>query len=217
MDLFRRRAGGRLAELLGRDALAEDVEYRVLGVRRAAERSLAELGPATREALDAYAEGVNAFLAEGRLPPEYGALQLTRASVEPWTALDSVAVAKLAAFGLSFDLDDIARTETLLAYQAAGRERGFDGAALFFEDINRVEPFTDAATIPDARSRGRYEAAAAEPRRGEGTRAGGRSVPTPIPPPRPSRAATSSASGGSASSATRRQERKGAGKATPGP
>lgn len=151
MDVFRRQASGRLAELLGREALAGDVEFRVLGVRRAAQRSLEALSPETRAALDAYAEGVNAFLAGHDLPPEYQALQVTKASVEPWTALDSVAVAKLIAFNLSFDLDDIARTETLLEYQAAGEERGFNGTSLFFEDINRIEPFTDAATIPDAR------------------------------------------------------------------
>jgi acyl-homoserine lactone acylase PvdQ len=49
------------------------------------------------------------------LPPEYAALHLTR--FRPWTALDSVAVAKLLAFGLSFDLSDIDLTLTLLAYR----------------------------------------------------------------------------------------------------
>ena len=48
---------------------------------------------------------MNAFLASNPLPPEYGALEMTHA--EPWTALDSAAVAKLIAFGLSFDLSDI--------------------------------------------------------------------------------------------------------------
>ena len=151
MDVFRRRAAGRLAELVGQDALAEDIEFRVIGVQRAAERSLASLTPETQAALAAYAEGVNAFLAANDLPPEYAVLQVSKAGVEPWTPLDSVAVAKLIAFDLSFDLDDIERTETLLAYQEAGEEKGFNGAALFFEDLNRSAPFTRAATIPDAR------------------------------------------------------------------
>jgi penicillin amidase len=140
-----------LAEILGQDALQEDVEFRTIGVQRAAERSLASLTPETQAALEAYADGVNAFLATNDLPPEYGVLQLTRAGVPDWTALDSVAVSKLIAFDLSFDLDDIDRTETLLAYREAGEERGFDGTALFFEDLNRSAPFAPAATVPDAR------------------------------------------------------------------
>jgi penicillin amidase len=151
MDVFRRRAAGRLAELVGQDALAEDIEFRVIGVQRAAERSLASLTPETQAALAAYAEGVNAFLAANDLPPEYAVLQVSKAGVEPWTPLDSVAVVKLIAFDLSFDLDDIERTETLLAYQEAGEEKGINGAALFFEDLNRSAPFTRAATIPDGR------------------------------------------------------------------
>jgi hypothetical protein len=43
MDAARRRASGTLAELLGPDALGGDVESRNLGIRRAAERSLAQL------------------------------------------------------------------------------------------------------------------------------------------------------------------------------
>src|SRR4029453_12156478 len=97
--------------------------------------------------LAAYADGVNAWVAGNPLPPEYAALSLTR--VRPWTALDSVAVGKLQALGLSFDLD-IDLTTALLGYQQAGQAAGFDGTALFFEDLWRAQPFTDASTVPDA-------------------------------------------------------------------
>ncbi len=147
MDVRRRQAGGTLAELLGPAALPTDVQLRTIGLHRAAERSLPVLSEAAREVLGAYAEGVNAWVGSHPLPPEYGALHVTR--FRPWTPVDSVAVGKLQSFGLSFDLDtDL--TVALLAYQQAGQAAGFDGAKLFFEDLWRSQPFTSASTVPDA-------------------------------------------------------------------
>jgi penicillin G amidase len=149
MDVRRRQADGTLAELLGPAALPTDVQLRAIGLHRAAERSLEEaLSADARAVLEAYAEGVNAWVAEHPLPPEYGLLELTE--FRRWTALDSVAVGKVVAFGLSFDLSDIDRTQALLAYQQAGQAAGFDGAKLFFEDLWRSQPFTPASTVPDA-------------------------------------------------------------------
>ena len=147
MDRSRRLASGTLAELFGLAALETDVQLRTLGLRRAAERSLAVLTPQTVRALEAYAEGVNAFVARNPLPLEYGLLELTR--FEPWTPLDTVAVGKLLSFGLAFELDDIDRTIALASYQAAAPP-GIDGTKLFFEDLFRSAPFDPAATIPDA-------------------------------------------------------------------
>jgi penicillin amidase len=147
MDLLRRNAGGTLAELLGEDALAGDVELRTIGLRRAAERSLPVISEEMRAALSAYAKGVNTYLSNNDLPPEYSALEITE--VAPWTEIDSLAVAKLIAFSLSFDLEDISRTETLLTYQGVGeRSKIFDGSALFFEDLFRSAPFVQVSTIP---------------------------------------------------------------------
>ncbi len=153
MDVTRRRASGTLAELLGAGALPGDVQLRTLGLRRAAERSLEVISPRALAALDAYAEGVNAWADTHPLPPEYTALELT--TFQPWTVLDSAAVAKLLAFGLSFDLDDIERTVALATYQQAGvalaaAGLGFDGTKLFFEDLFRAAPFDPASSVPDA-------------------------------------------------------------------
>ena len=147
MDFSRRQASGTLAELVGQPALASDVQLRTFGLRRAAERTLAALSAETLAGLQAYADGVNFYLATEPLPPEYGILELTQA--DPWTPLDSVAIGKLIAFGLSFDLD-IGNTEALLTYQGVGAALGFDGEALFFEDLFRTQPFDPAATVPDA-------------------------------------------------------------------
>src|SRR2546425_4468970 len=148
MDFRRRQASGSLAELLGSGALSSDVALRTLGLRRAAERSLDTLSPRARAAVDAYAEGVNAFVATAPLPPEYAVLELS--TFVPWTPLDTVTVSKLLTFGLSFDLDDISRTTALLTYQQAGAALGFDGTKLFFEDLFRSAPFDPASTIHDA-------------------------------------------------------------------
>lgn len=146
MDLVRRQASGRLAELLGPAALTSDVELRTLGLRRAAEASLPVLSRPVQDALAAYAEGVNAFTARHPLPPEYGALELT--VVAPWTPVDSVTVAKALAFSLAFELD-IEPTLTLLQYQGVGSAAGFDGTALYFEDLFRSAPFAPVVTVPD--------------------------------------------------------------------
>ena len=147
MDEFRRTASGTLAELLGPGALASDVQFRTLGLRRAAERSLAALSPQARAALQAYARGVNAYVARHPLPVQYAALEVTRAA--PWTPLDSVAVGKLFAAQLSLQTDTDS-TLAFVAYQQAGAVAGFDGRALFFDDLHRAAPFDTATTVPDA-------------------------------------------------------------------
>jgi penicillin amidase len=147
MDSTRRQAGGTLAELLGPGALPSDVQLRTIGVERAAARSQAALSPQGYALLAAYAQGVNAWIATNPLPSEYTALELTKANVPPWTALDSVAVTKLLALGLSFDTSDIGNTQRLIAYQTAGGLQGFDGRKLFFEDVMRSEPFAHAPSI----------------------------------------------------------------------
>src|SRR5829696_8141458 len=58
MDVLRRQFSGTLAELVGEPALASDVQLRTLGLRRAAEASLAVLSRETQVWLNAYARGV---------------------------------------------------------------------------------------------------------------------------------------------------------------
>lgn len=145
MDVSRREPSGTLAELLGKAALPDDVQARTIGLRRAAERSWMAAPPDLKAALSAYADGVNGYVADHPLPREYAALHL--AKFQPWTPVDSLTVGKAIAFGLSFDLD-IGPTLQLDAYIAAlGPDRGY---ALFTQDVMRSQPFSDAATVPDA-------------------------------------------------------------------
>ncbi|HJV74027.1 MAG TPA: penicillin acylase family protein, partial [Noviherbaspirillum sp.] len=90
LELNRRIPAGTMAEILGPNALNTDRFLRTLGVRKNAEKILANLSADTRVALDAYAQGVNAYLANrrGPLPPEFF---LTGAPAPaPWQAVDSI-------------------------------------------------------------------------------------------------------------------------------
>lgn len=100
MELFRRVGQGRLAELFGSFALPADRYIRTLDIYGQASQSVVALSPETRRLLDAYAAGVNAYLAERAqpLPPEF--LFLAH-EPEPWVPADSVVMIKLLALGLS--------------------------------------------------------------------------------------------------------------------
>jgi len=158
MDAARRQAAGTLAELLGPAALPSDVELRTIGVRRAAERTLPALSSRARAAFEAYAEGVNAWVASHPLPREYGPLELTR--IPAWTALDCATIGKAIVFQLAFALD-FDTTTALLSYQAAGPSQGFDGTALYFQDLWSEVPFDPVTTIPPRWGRGSSDDATA--------------------------------------------------------
>jgi penicillin G amidase len=102
MELCRRLAGGRLAEVFGSDALAVDRFQRRLGLHRAARWEWETADASLRDSLHAYAAGVNAcldgLLASGKLPVEF---TLTRFSPEPWDPLDTLTYARFLAFSLS--------------------------------------------------------------------------------------------------------------------
>jgi penicillin amidase len=94
MEFNRRTGRGRLAETLGPRALPYDRMMRAFDLAGLAARLAPRLPPATRQSLDAYAAGVNAYLAtrKGPLPPEF---LLTGITPAPWTAEDSIILIKL--------------------------------------------------------------------------------------------------------------------------
>ncbi len=102
MDLMRRLAQGRLAEVMGEPPLAVDRFFRAIGLGAVARASLTALEPSYRELLRAYAAGVNAYLREARnrLPLEY---RLAGIKPEPWQPEDSLAVAAYMSWKLSFN------------------------------------------------------------------------------------------------------------------
>ena len=92
MDVMRRFGSGELSEILGEQTLKLDREQRILGLRAAAKRSLEIATVRDRGFLEAYARGVNAYIAAraNHLPIEFRILDY---APKPWTAEDSVVVA----------------------------------------------------------------------------------------------------------------------------
>ncbi len=98
MEVSRRTAAGRLAEVFGENALETDRFLRTLGVRRAAQAGFQRLDKDTRALLETYAAGVNAFMnSRPVLPIEFW---LTGAKLEPWTPADSLGWIKMMAWDL---------------------------------------------------------------------------------------------------------------------
>lgn len=147
MDQTRRQVDGTEAELVGPGRLGADIQARIVGLHRAAQRSFDAAPTRFQEQLQAYAEGVNHCIDTLPLPPEYGLLELT--GVRPWTAVDSLKIGKAIAASLSLDIDT-GLTEDLFAYIQAGIAGGFDGQVFFSEDVFRAAPMDPASTVPDA-------------------------------------------------------------------
>jgi penicillin amidase len=105
MELMRRLGAGRLAEIFGPQAAPIDRVMRVLGLYRLAAAETRYLSPALDRALEAYAAGVNAYLAthRGALPPEFA---LLRFRPQPWRPADSLVWGKLIALQLGGDYRD---------------------------------------------------------------------------------------------------------------
>jgi len=133
MDYRRHVTAGRLSELVGvnEDALASDKVVRTLGWRVVAEQEWALLSDTTRAHLQAYADGVNAYLEDrdpGSIAMEYTVLGLRvpQRAPEPWDPVDSLAWLKAMAWDLRSNYDrelsraityqsvpDVARVEEL--------------------------------------------------------------------------------------------------------
>jgi penicillin amidase len=104
MEFWRRIGSGRLSEILGPSSLEEDRFLRTLGWHRIAEQELENMPAEDRALLDAYADGVNAYLVinQGRLGLEFTLLGLTGVDYtpEPWTPLNTLTWAKVMAWDL---------------------------------------------------------------------------------------------------------------------
>jgi len=105
MDLRRHITAGRLSELFGESTLETDKVIRTMGWRRIAEQEVALVSPHTRELLQAYADGVNAYLhthSPTEMALQYTVLGLTGLDYTPedWTPADSLAWLKAMAWDL---------------------------------------------------------------------------------------------------------------------
>lgn len=100
MDLMRRAGEGRLSELFGEKTLAMDKMFRTVGIARIAAAIETGLSGISRDALESYASGVNAYIdsRRGAYPVEFDMLGY---EPEPWTVRHSLIVSRLIAWELA--------------------------------------------------------------------------------------------------------------------
>lgn len=111
MDVRRHMTSGRLSEMFGSGQVETDAFLRTLGWRQVAQAEYdTKLSPETKKYLQAYADGVNAYL-KGKsgkdLSVEHATLKLTGDyQPEKWTPVDSVAWLKAMAWDLRGNMQD---------------------------------------------------------------------------------------------------------------
>ena len=155
MDAFRRLAEGRLAELLGKAGVNQDIAMRTVFTTRDGRRLEEALwtyvqgvDPELVRLGNAYSDGVNAWLNDLRagrngatLPPEYQLAPIiseTPDTLADWRPQDTIAIGRLQAYELSESLDDeIGRARMLQALPA-------DVA----QDVFRSAPAAPATVLP---------------------------------------------------------------------
>ncbi|WP_442915495.1 penicillin acylase family protein [Mangrovibacillus sp. Mu-81] len=137
MDLSRRQASGRLSEVIGGNTVERDKFFRTLGLRRAAEVSYTAYPDETKQILEWYAEGVNAFMDEmkedGSVPVEF---MLLGYKPEKWTPIDSLTIGKYMAFDLGGHWQG--QAFRYWALKNLGEEKAFDLFPSYPEDATEI-------------------------------------------------------------------------------
>ncbi|PGH49918.1 penicillin acylase family protein [Streptomyces sp. Ru87] len=111
MDVRRHMTAGRLSEMFGESQIETDAFLRTLGWREVAQEEYdTKLSERTKKYLQAYSDGVNAYLADhegAALSVEYAALGFsTDYEPQEWTPVDSVAWLKAMAWDLRGNVQD---------------------------------------------------------------------------------------------------------------
>jgi len=146
MDFWRHQGAGRLSELLGSNLLETDQFLRTLGWERVAKLEWELLDPISRAGLEAYTEGVNAYLANNTgtdLALEYAFLPILNSDYEPqpWTPVNTLTWLKAMAW-------DLGRSKLNMEIERAELLNTFT-----LEELNQLRPpysFDDRPVIvPD--------------------------------------------------------------------
>lgn len=145
MDMFRRTAQGRLAEVQGITFVSTDVFMRMVGLPDIADRLWDSVSSTTKGILEAYSKGVNSYLQNHRksLSFEFDALDY---SPEPWHPKDCLLLMRLMAFEASHSfiadvvLSSIARQRGVsIAREYLPRDSS-SYPALFDTTLMRIDP-----------------------------------------------------------------------------
>jgi penicillin amidase len=189
MDFLRRAARGTLAQLLGPDALPNDIAIRTIftaqtpvasgpraGSYRIEDVIASTLTPGFRSYLQRYADGVNRFLVDlssgangATIPAEYvaiaGAVPGTYFPT-PWTVEDTLAVARIFAWNLSETLSqEVEFGQLAQAFAAACGSTPLTSCYTWgiFNDLTRYAPAANTFILPGASAGSALPALAAPP------------------------------------------------------
>ncbi len=161
LEAGRRLGAGTLSELLGDAALATDQGSRTQGMRRIAERLASQMTPEQNDTLDAYAEGVNAYIqaVRDRAVPPPSVLQAAALAfgirnvtdlMQPIDRMGLLHFAVVPVFQLGFETKDVSVAAALEELENLYDDETTDvdlRRAGAIDDIFRnVRPFRDASS-----------------------------------------------------------------------
>ncbi len=107
MDLLRRITEGRLSEIFGEDYIDTDLLMRSLRIREKSKKVLSTASPEIREALQAYSDGINFYIRNHPLPPEFTILSYRPELWQPEHSINLIGY-------MSWDLTSGWNTEMIL-------------------------------------------------------------------------------------------------------
>ena len=139
MDMARRLPAGEAAEVLGAKLVPHDRAERIKGIRDVADRMIRTMPPEQLGQLEAYARGVNAYIAQGNLPAEFALLMY---KPQPWRPKDSI----LIALSMAEMLDE--RWQTKLKREQLTARLAAHGEAALAADLYPTGSWRDHPPVP---------------------------------------------------------------------
>jgi len=143
MDFQTRYASGRLAEVIGEKALPLDKYQRRMGMAYGAEKMLRESfkDPTSKLILEAYADGVNAYINSLTLKDYPLEFKLLNYAPEPWRPLNSALLLKLMSATLAGGSNELYMSNILATY-------GPDSTLNFFPNhSHKTDPIIPKGTL----------------------------------------------------------------------
>ncbi|KTR78626.1 penicillin amidase [Microbacterium oxydans] len=145
MDFRRHVTSGRVAEMFGESQAGTDAFLRTLGWRKVAEAEVEAMDDTTRGYYEAYADGVNAYLASrsgAELSLEYAVIGLQNPDYapEPWEPADSVAWLKAMAWDLRGNIEDETERSLLAAELSTATDGNAPDAATTADMLAKLYP-----------------------------------------------------------------------------
>src|SRR5437773_1139016 len=141
MELWKRSGEGRLAEILGAAALSRDVNARLLRYRGGLAAEYRSYAPDTKEILEAFIDGINAFIADRKRPNGPGLpVEFRIAGFEPENWKPEDCLNRMAAFSMTGNAFRELQHAQLVA--AVGTEKA--GELLNLDPVVALDPAPNA-------------------------------------------------------------------------